>query len=193
MNKKVLTAILLALLLGFTACGSDEPAGDGGGSTVGKVVYQNNDFQLLVPQEWEQLEAGDFTTAVPAGTVVAFRNNIKSDLFTANGGISKSELDKEMTSKDLALSTLSKAKVRVIAFTAGAESELEVNKGSEKVTGYLVHFSGRKSVSDPIVQFDQLFVVDGKTVFVLTGAYLQTEDESVVKLVGEMLNSFALK
>ncbi len=193
MNKKLLVTICVAISLGFTACGSSDSTESNSTATVGKVVYAGSDFQLLTPQDWEKLEKADFTAAVSSDIVVAFRNNVKSDLFTANVSISKTVLDKEMTSAYLAASTLSKAKVKLVGFAQGDESEIDVNKGTEKVKAKLVHFSGRKSASDPVVQFDELFVVDGDTLFLLTGAYLATEDESVVKQVGEMLNSFALK
>lgn len=192
MSKKFLLSTLLVTTMFFAACGS------GGSDTdtdpvQGKNVYSATEFQLLVPESWEIIEKGDFTSSVPSGTMVAFRNNVKNEIFTANVSITQNDLEKGMTSADLATSSLSKAKVSLVGYVKGELQEFEVNKGDEKVKGELVHFQGRKSASEPVVQFDQLYVVDGNTAFVLTAAYLATEDESVVKTAGEMLNSFALK
>lgn len=192
MSKKFLLSTLLVTTMLFTACGSDDADTDVE-STQGKNVYSAPEFQLLVPESWEIIEKGDFTSSVPSGTVVAFRNNVKNEIFTANISITQNDLEKGMSSVDLATSSLSKAKVSLVDYVKGEMKEFEVNKGEEKINGELVHFQGRKSASEPVVQFDQLYVVDGNTAFVLTAAYLATEDESVVKTAGEMLNSFALK
>ncbi len=75
------------------------------------------------------------------------------------------------------------------------------NKLSEELIGFtevaltqnLLEFEGKRSVTDPVIHFKQLFLINGGIGYTLTAGYLPTEDESVVKVLNEMLNSFALK
>ncbi|MFH1533860.1 MAG: hypothetical protein ABID64_02925 [Nitrospirota bacterium] len=189
--KKIL--ILLAVPLILTGCfgiGEETPTSE---LTVGETEYSTSNFSILAPQDWETIEESDFTSSVPAETIVVFRNNVKSEIFTANVNISAAEVNETISSSDLAVSSRTKAKNSLVSFEEISLTNVEVPFGEVFMPGARLVFTGKKSASDPIIYFDQIYVVDGGLGFIVTASSLLEEDETVVNYLDRMLNSFALK
>lgn len=160
---------------------------------AGEVEYSTSNFSLLVPQDWEIIEEASFTSGIPSETLVDFRNNIKSDIFTANVNIAMMDVDEDMTASDLAISSKARAESSLVSFELVSLIDLEIPYGEIFKPGARLIFSGKKSASDPIVYFDQLYIIHNGLGFVVTSASLLEEDETVVNYLDRMLNSFALK
>lgn len=189
--KKLL--ILLAVPLILTGCfgmGEEtlisEPA-------AGEMEYGTPDFSILAPQDWETIEKSDFTSSVPAETIAVFRNNIKSEIFTANVNISTVKVEKGISPSDLAISSRTRAENSLVSFEEISLTNVEVPFGEIFMPGARLIFTGKKSASDPIIYFDQIYVIHEELGFIVTSSSLAEEDETVVNYLDRMLNSFALK
>lgn len=159
----------------------------------GQISYQTSNFSINVPQDWEIVERESFTSNVPIETLVGFRSNIKSEIFTANVNISESPLPPEISSKDFAKSSIASAQNRLSSYQQININDYELVYGEENIPTQIIEFSGKQSPIEPIVQFKQLFVTHNGIGYTITGAFLPSENESIVKQIDEMLDSFSLK
>lgn len=193
--KKILLLISIPLIL--TACGGDDEAPTGGDSAenADKLMYETDDFSILFPKDWEIIESGSFTSNVPEETIVGFRNNIKSNIFTANLNIAKTELEQEQSidSRDFSKSSLAKAKKSLVNFEQISLEDYDFSFGDEEIATFISDFEGRKSASEPTIHFKQLHIANDGTGYTITGAYAPTEEESTVVQIQEMIESFQLK
>ncbi|MEK7547466.1 MAG: hypothetical protein AAB540_01080 [Patescibacteria group bacterium] len=193
--KYFLISAVLALTL-FSGCSSED---EGTNSTNGtaenpnKALYEETDFSLSIPTSWEVINKNSFTSNVPANTIVGFRNNIKNEKFTANLNITQTNLTEEISSEDFAKSSMAKTKNSLVDFVEINKDTAKVNSPDGEIEAYLVEMEGKKSVNEPIVHFKQLHIVNGDKAYTITAAYLKEEDESVINMLDEMVNSFTLK
>lgn len=193
--KKILSLILAASFV-LTNCGgsdSDTTEDKKVADEADQVIYETTNFSTQIPKNWETIEKNNFTSNVPEQTIVGFRNNIKSDIFTANLNIAQKSVEETLVVKDLAKSTLAIIKTSLIGFEQINEAEDKMDFGEDGLATYRLEFEGKKSASEPIIHFKQLYIVNGGVGYTVTAAYQQGEDESVVNALDEMLNSFALK
>lgn len=194
MNKKNL-AILLSILFLSAGCGEAEDiSSNSAASEPGKIPYETDQFLISIPEDWEILEAKNFTSNVPEGTIVAFRSNIINENFTSNLNIINKNFEEEISVQDFEKSSLAKAKNSIIDFKEISAKDFEVAISEEEnVNAVIAEFEGKRIASEPVIHFKQLYIVYKGTGYTITSAHLKTEDESIVKMLDEMLNSLALK
>ena len=199
--KKILTMISVALMLSiFTGClgiGEDDATTDGT-QTEGKTQqsykdFENKDFSIIYPENWEVLNEDSFTSNVPATTVVVFRNNIKSDIFTANLNVSQATIAEDTTSEDFALQTLNTEKYNLIGFTELKRENYTLGEGENTIKTFLITFQGRKTVTETLVEFKQICIARNGFGIIVTAAYLPNEDQNVVYQLDQMVKAFTLK
>jgi hypothetical protein len=159
----------------------------------GKILYQGTDFTIAIPDRWEVISKDDFTSNFPAETAVAFRNNVKNEIFTANITISVQPLEVDIPAEDFGKNSIKKQKEYILDFKDTRNSVQDLTYQNGKIKTYFVQSEGKKSAIDPLVKFAQLFIVNNKKAYTITAAYLPNEDENVVNAINEMINSFALK
>ena len=186
--KQYLAIALTPLLLTGCFGGAENDTTDSDSN-----VYQGSDFSITVAPDWETIEREDFTSNVSPQTAVAFRSNKRSEVFTANINVTISNVEEGVSASDFAKSNLSKIRGSLLSYQEGESSTITIRRGEEEIDGYKVSFSGKQGPSQPIVQFTQVYTVNGEQGYQATGAYLANEDESVVKQVGEMLDSLSLR
>lgn len=184
--------ILISLPIVFFGCGTSSTT-QYDINTIDYTAYSNANFSILYPNDWEIIERGNFPSSVSNDVIVVFKNNIKSEIFTANLSLAIGISDQKINTKDFALNTLEKAKVNLIDFVELNQSEDSVKSGTTELPAYVAQFSGKKQNSSPKIIFTQLYVAKDKVIYTLTAAYQTNEDESIVKKVNDMLNSFSLK
>ncbi len=195
MKFKTIIALIIAVPIALSGCGGEDTDQDTNQSTdtSGKLTFESKDFKILYPQDWEIITPNNFTSNVPAEIVVAFRNNIKNEVFTANVNISKTELTEEISSKDFALSSISKAQNSIVEYKEKERKTFKLQIRGETIETYIIDFEGKKSASAEIVHFKNLYIADNEKGYIVTGGYLPYEDGSVVKLISDMLESFSLE
>ncbi|MFA4891009.1 MAG: hypothetical protein WC604_01480 [Candidatus Gracilibacteria bacterium] len=195
--SKIASILLISLfsLVGFTACfgGSTDEETPVDTTSPAYSKYDHSDFSVIHPKDWEILSTSDFPSNVPASTVVAFRNNLKNDIFTANLNISQANITAGTTSEDFALQTLNTEKYNLVSFN---ELSREAYTLGDELTGeksFIVTFQGRKTITESLVEFKQLCIARNGYGIIITAASLPNEEQSVVMMLDEMLRSFTLK
>jgi len=151
---------------------------------VGYKIFSTNDLQIIYPDAWEVLTQDLFNSQVPSNTIVSIRNKIKSDIFTANLNITSGKA-KNLTSIDLEKANVEKLKNSLLNF--------ELTDTQEVDNGVKISFKGKKSPTEAIVNFTQLIIVKNSIGYIVTASSIPGEDESIVKDLNEMLDSFSLK
>jgi hypothetical protein len=195
-------AIILATisLFSFTGCfgGEDTPVDTV--TPAGFITYEKGDVTITAPEAWEVFTEKDFPTNVPKDTLAVFRNNIKSDIFTANLSISQAEITKGETSKDFSIKSLNAVKNNLVSFQEISREDFQVKKavtaGTEDEildTTTLITFQGRKTVTEPLIIFKQLCIAKTGYGLIITASYLPNDDQSVVIKLDDMLKSLRLK
>jgi len=190
MNKK--TTLILTIIIGTSllfGCGESDTTNQ----TPVQTTYSGSTFTIYTPDGWTILEPKSFTSNVPQNTLVGFMSNIKNEVFTANVNVVYMALDKEIDARDYAKSNVMTAQKALISFKEIGKEEYDFAYGEDVIKTYISTFEGKKNVQEPIVRFKQLYVVLNTDAYVITGAYLPSENESIVKTVDEMLHSFSLK
>lgn len=187
--KKILACISIAFLL--TACSSDE-SGDSV-ATENTKTYEGSNFTVKLPLDWEVIEPVDFTSAFPAQTQVAFLNNVQHEVYTANANVTVRAVEEGTVTADFAKNMLGNAKSSLLEFVEIGNSEKIVMQGENEISGIIYEFQGKKSASNSIVTFRELYLVIGDQGIIFTASHLPDESENVVNQLNEMLDSFALK
>lgn len=187
--KKILSIAIIPFL--FTGCFSstDEESA----TTVNKKTYEGTNFTIQIPLDWEIIEPGDFTSEFPPQTQVAFLNNIQHEIYTANANVTIREVGETLTVADFAKNMTTSARNSLLGFEEIGNSEKTVMQGENEISAMLYEFQGKKSASDSIVRFKELYLVTNNQGIVFTVSHLPDESENVVNQLNEMLDSLALK
>lgn len=186
MKGKFLTIFLL-LLLSFSACSSNSKEEDKKESSNGLEVYETSEFSIQYPRSWEILTKKDFTSDISQSALAAFRNIIKNSEFIANIVVYKYKLPNEISSLDYAKSLIAKHKTDVKNFRELDRKEIKIKTDSKEFDSLFVFFENDK------YEFKQISVVKKKTAYIVTGAFLKTEDKFVKELVEDSLKTFSLR
>ena len=155
--------------------------------------FEGPDFTIFAPEEWEVIKKEDFTSDVPAGTVVVFRNNVKNDQFTANANITKNTIPGTITSGDYAKQAISNLKASMFNFKEIKRESTVINVDGKGVSTIYLAFEGKRKENENTVQFLQKYAVKGHIGYIITGAFLGSEEELVVKKVDAMVRSFEVR
>lgn len=196
MKFRKLAAIGIISSILFTGCGgSSSSTNTSAPLKEGNLIYENSSYSIQIPKAWEVIDKTSFTSTVPPETMIGFRNNIKSDIFTANINVAQKQLRQTDSAsvKDFAKSSLEISRNNLIGYQLFNEKESKMNYGKEGLATYYTEFEGKKSASEQIIHFKQLYIISDATSYTVTASYLPNEDESVVTALGEMLDSFSLK
>ncbi len=196
MKFRKLAAIGIISSILFTGCGgSSSSTSTSAPLKEGNLIYENSSYSIQIPKAWEVIDKTSFTSTVPPETMIGFRNNIKSDIFTANINVAQKQLRQTDSAsvKDFAKSSMEISRNNLIGYQLLNEKEGKMNYGKEGLSTYYTEFEGKKSASEQIIHFKQVYIVSGATSYTVTASYLPNEDESVVTALGEMLDSFSLK
>lgn len=200
--KIVLSVVLTSLFL-LSGCGDADDnnsltSADTNTATTdlekqGKVLYQGVDFTIAIPEQWEVITKEDMTANFPQEVVVAFRNNVKNEIFTANITIAIQDIPEQISADDFGKNSVKKQKEYILDFKDLRSSKQDLVYKDETISTYFIQSEGKKSGADPLVKFAQLFIVNELKAYTITAAYLPNEDENVVNAINEMINSVALK
>lgn len=182
--------LIIPLLL--SACGSSEdetskePAGN-------LKTFENEEISIQYPADWEIILPKDFTVEVPVGTIVAFRNPVKNDEFTANISIVKHVLPAERASIDYAKGLIQKHAKELSNFKELGRQEVKIATELGEFDTLVTHFSGKERDDADTKEFLQASIVELKTAYIVTGAFLENEDEGVKKIIEQSINTFHAK
>lgn len=192
MKKISIYFLTLTLLLSIGGCfnfGEEENP-----STLeeGYTTYKTDDFSISVPEKWEVINQDEFTSDVPAITLVAFRNNVKNETFTANVNIISKKLQQPVSSLDYAKMVINRESSGMVGFNSiSKESHIITINGKETET-LLNRYEGKKTADDQMIRYIKTYGVKGDVGYIVTGAFSPGESESVLQTVEKIVKSFRL-
>lgn len=160
--------------------------------------YSTGEFSMQIPDEWEVITLEKFQSNVPKNTLIAFRNNVKDEKFTANVVVIKNDLsqEQEISSLDYAKSLHQKMSQDLSNYIEIAVEQMKIfadNKENETIFLYAV---GREQPESDLKKFMQISGIKGKTAYIALGSMLSTESETNTVLTDKiitMIKSFEVK
>lgn len=193
--KKSLIIYLLGVVFLLTGCFG------GNGDTLPEVpefegfsTYNASTFSISIPNAWEIIEPRDFTEDIPAQTQIIFKDNVKSDRFTANANITKQLLNAPMTSLEFARSEISGHKSTLLNYREiSRNGEFKVIVGDKFHNTVYILFEGKQSEEQPTIRIVQTFAVNGADAYTITSAYLKNGDELAAEVAGKIIETFRVK
>ena len=131
----------------------------GGGPSKTAVVaddknklYENSDFSVKIPKDWEIIEPKDFTSEVPRETQVVFRNNVKNETFTANVTIIKNGLQTPMPSLEYAKMVINRQKLGLIDYKESSKDDYKVSVSGKDDPTFFTKFEAKKGADEKVLK-----------------------------------------
>jgi hypothetical protein len=194
MNKKIISVIAaVGLLMFLNGCFGSDTVTTAPDIKTQTTLYENNEFSIYYPSEWEKIEKADFTSDMPKETQVAFRNNVKSEIFTANVNVSKTDIAERLTSKEYANEIIESQKQNLKNFKELTKEDLTLKITATDVGTVLYVFEGKQRASDETAKFTQTYLVKGNTGYIATCAVSLAEDANTANICQNMIRSLGLK
>lgn len=182
-SQLVISITVVALLSGCLG-GDSEPKARAD-IMEGFHIYETEGFLIQAPDQWEVLTEVNFESTTPKNTLVAFRNNIRNALYTANVVVVRNELPEAVEGLDYAKALVQKTARSLTSFR-------EISNEQMKDTIFF-RSEGRESPDQDLKQFMQLSAVKAKTAYVVLGSGLATEDIDTLKKIEDTVKSFEVK
>ncbi len=192
MKKFLQIALISVFTLTLSGCfgSSDEVTPD---TSTETTTYQNSILSIVIPKDWEIIEEKDFSSRVQGNTVIAFRNNIKNDVFTANINVVTNESLSNKSSAEHAKEIINSEKTTLFDYKELIRETISPNNaGNIDKTEFIV-FEARNTADQDLLRYVQTFLVKDEKVYIVTGSYRATEDEKTVQLVQQAVKNFELK
>ncbi len=190
--KKFLSFLFIGSLF-LAACGGSDTATDG--ETVESdgpfyFSYKTAEFDMEVPDEWEIVDS--FTSEYPDDLRVAFKNNIKDSIFTANVTVLREENTHGDTSYDFAQRKLADHEETLLNYALLSQEVINLLVDGAESKTILSTFEGKNDTSGPSLEFMQVTLTKGEKAWTVTATYRSGEDEFTLEEMNHMLNSFTL-
>lgn len=196
-NPKQIIRILLPIITIFVLSGCFDLGGSKPAETKPiderSLLYETSEFSITIPKTWEVIEKKDFTSDVPAETVVVFRNNVKNENFTANVVVVKNNLLEPIVTLEYAKMVKNRQKAGLIDYKESRQDESKITIGTTEEPTYFNLFEAKKSAQDKLVRYLQTYAVKGNSAYIITGAVLPTENDATVKTIEDTVKTFKLK
>jgi len=197
MNKTIFRRSLSIIFLSLLVLSLGGCFNFGGSTTKSEdarnQTYENSEISIQIPKEWETIEKKDFTSDVPAVTLVVFRNNVKNETFTANVNIVSNPLQETVDSVEYAKLVYNRQKNGLYDFQELKREDLKIKiGGKDTATTYLV-FTAKKATDQPDVKYLQVYAVKNNLAYIVTGAVSPKENDVTVQTIESIVKSFQLK
>lgn len=185
---------LLVVSLSLTACSSgSSPSGTSDELKALEQTIQTDEYQVTIPKAWETINKNEFTSDIPKNALAVFQANRKNELFIANVNITKNMLNDPITSLDYGKIVLENQKSALQNFSEKNRQEFETMINGVKQTVIFAKFEGKRTIADPAITFTQEYYVNGKSAYIITGAFVSNEDPTVQKETENIVRSFSIK
>jgi len=192
MKKFTLLVLMIFALSLFSGCFGDEEETPTEVKTE-TSFYQTDEYSIYYPAEWEVIEKNDFTADIPKETQVVFRNNVKSDIFTANVNVSKTDISDRLTSKEYANEIINSQNKNLKNFKELAKEEVTLKIGESDINTFVYAFQGKQRTIDETVKFIQTYLAKGNSGYIATCAVSLSEDEHTSTICENMVRSLNVK
>lgn len=174
----------------------------GGGSTTDTTsgvedsvlqTYDADDYQITVPKAWNVIKKSEFTSDVPPNGVIAFQANRKNEIFLANANITRNTLSQTLEPLDYGKIVVANQKNMLQNFVEKSREEFDTTIKGNKKKVLMAKFEGKRTTTDPLITFVQVYYVYDRTAYIVTGAYASSEDPAIQKETDNIVRSFSIK
>lgn len=196
MKKTIQIGLISIFMLTFSGClgfGEDTTNTDVTPANTESTTYQNSEFSMMIPKDWEIIESKDFSDRVASNTLIVFRNNIKNDVFTANINIVTNERLNDKSSAEHAKDIINSEKATLLDYKELSRETVSLQNGGNTDSSEFIVFEGRNSAGEDLIRYAQTCLVKGDKVYIVTGSYRPTEDEKITQLIQDGVKHFELK
>lgn len=156
-------------------------------------TYQADDYQVTIPKAWEITRKDEFTSDIPQNASAVFQANRKNEVFITNVNVTKNILGTAMTPLDYGKIVMENQKTSLQNFVEKSREEINTTISGTKTTVLLAKFEGKRTATDPTIAFIQSYYVKGTTGYIITAAYVPSEDPSVQKEAEQIVRSLTIK
>lgn len=170
--------------LNLFACSSNEV------SSVSRLNLDENNFTKFENADFEIFFPNSFNSKSNK-SITVFESKVQDLLFTPNLSIQKLSVDGSLKSIESEL--LNKAQKRLFDFELIDSQVLEIASESGPQIMNLSLFSGRSEIELTKTEFIQALVKSDGTLYVITGAYGQSDNQNVAEVIKESIKSFFIK
>jgi len=187
--KRFLLSILCLLVLSGCSDGGDVVEV----TPVNTHYYATKDFRILIPDEWEIIEPNRFTSQTPVNTLIAFRNNVRNENFTANVVIITNALQQTISTTDYSRLLLQKLKTELIGYTELQVENIPITIGAGLENTLFSFIEGREGSNSDVKRFMQSSGVKEKNAYIAIGSFLSDDLEATAQTIEKMIRSFEIK
>ncbi len=185
--KKIVAVLTLVLLsTGLSACGGDDEQEL---VSVDLNTYEGDLFTIDIDPTWEVITPSDFYEEMPDETVVGFVTPESYDGFFTNVNITREELTSERTAMEYGNSNINQAAQTLVDYEKIDERQVDLGG----VPGVIHIYNSRLNPTEKLIRKIQLYTVNGKTGYIISGGMMTTTPEEERSEVGQMILSFRFK
>lgn len=196
-KRKIFASLLISILSLSAGCsfGGGSSSGTAGTGVEASTMqtYSGEDYQITVPKAWNVMRKNEFTSDVAQNAVMGFQANRKNEIFLANVNIVKNTLSQPTSSLDYGKIVVANQKNILQNFAEKDRQELDTTIKGNKQKVLMVKFEGKRTTTDPMITFIQTYFVYDKTVYIVTGSYVSSEDPDIQKETDNIVQSFSIK
>lgn len=181
--KKTLAMLVIMLVTSvLSGCGST--------SQISSLnTYDGGAFSIDINPEWKIITESDFYSEIPKETVVAFTTPEAYDGFFINVNVVKEALETEIGVSDYAQANINLANQNLTDYEKVQEAEIDLGGRP----GVVHIFQARLNPSEKLIRFIQLYTVQSKNAYIVTGGMLPSTPEALRDEVGASVTSFKIK
>lgn len=194
MKKIILVSIFCLLLSG---CFGGTPSNTTDNKIVApdenSLIFQNEEFNISFPKEWDVIDKDEFTSNIPESTVVVFRNNVKNESFTPNVNIVRSTITEPIDSLEYGKMVFNRQSMGLTDFREINKIERELIIGGNPTKSTFLVFDARVKPGDSLIRYAQTYAVKKDIAYIITGSFLPDETQNTVQKIENIIKSFALK
>ncbi len=194
-DRKKIIALLLSSIVVISGCSAGGGSSGTSGTGIEESVMQTlgtGEYQITVPKAWNIVKKNEFTSDVAGNAVIVFQANRKNEIFLTNVNITKNVLSQSMISLDYGKIVLANQKNTLQNFVEKNREEFDTTIGGAKQRVILAKFEGKRTAVDPVLTFVQAYYVKDRTAYIVTGAYVNSEDPDVQKEADNIVRSFSI-
>lgn len=163
------------------------------GPATGYHTYGIDDISLNIPDEWEVITAAEFTSGVPAQTVIAFRSNIKNPIFTANVTVAKTPVNETTQTLDYAKSLKHRIETSLVSYSDVASEGVALSAGGTPVDTIMIKSQGAERPQSDLKYFVHIPVIRNGFVYTIVGTTLANADDAEKEKIEIIAKSFSVK
>lgn len=180
-KKKILLVATVSIMFLAGCGGSGSSQADTIGLTLPAANYTTftaSEFRIQYPIDWEVLSQQEISSRFRQRLEVAFLSNFRDLFFTPVITVEKVELTESMNSMQFADQNIARNASTLIDYVLVDRQPVTLERQGAPVLTEIVKFRGKQRIQDDVLEFIQIYAVQGADGLIVTGAYDPTSDRT---------------